>query len=94
MDDAVKTARANAVKQTTVSQGWPIIVETAHLVAKAKEAEAMDCQDDAQVVRLQRKAQAAREFLRDWMNAVDKLQNPDLDAAADSFITIATEDEN
>jgi hypothetical protein len=91
MDDAVRKARALAVTQTTLSQGWPIVVEIGLSVLKIKEAEALACEDDAQVIRLQRKAQAAKEFLTSWMNEVHKAIYPDLSSAADDFITVTTE---
>jgi hypothetical protein len=91
MDDAVRKARALAVTQTILSQGWPVIVEIASSVLRVKETEALECQDDDQVIRLQRKAQAAREFLAAWMNEVEKAQHPELDSAADDFITVQTE---
>jgi basic membrane lipoprotein Med (substrate-binding protein (PBP1-ABC) superfamily) len=91
MDDSIRVARARAVTQTVLSQGWPVIVGIATAVLKVKEAEALECQDDEQVIRLQRKAQAAKEFLTSWMQEVDKAQNPELTTASDEFITIATE---
>lgn len=91
MDDAVRKARALAVTQTTLSQGWPIVVEIGLSVLRVKEAEALECQDDEYVIRLQRKAQAAKEFLTAWMNEVEKAQHPELNSAADSFITVDTE---
>lgn len=91
MDDAVRKARALAVTQTTLSQGWPVIIEIASSVLRVKETEALECQDDDQVIRLQRKAQAAREFLASWMREVENAQNPELTSPSDSFITIDTE---
>lgn len=91
MDDAVRKARALAVTQTTLSQGWPIVVEIGLSSLRVKEAEALECQDDDQVIRLQRKAQAAKEFLTSWMSEVEKAQNPDLTSPSDSFITVDTE---
>jgi hypothetical protein len=91
MDDAVRKARALAVTQTTLSQGWPIVLEIGLSVLRVKEADALDCEDDAQVIRLQRKAQAAKEFLTSWMHEVEKAQHPELNTAADDFITLTTE---
>jgi hypothetical protein len=91
MDNAVREARARAVSNTVNSQGWPVIIETALAVLKIKEAEALECEDDSQVIRLQRKAQAAKDFLTAWMHEVDRVQNPDLTSPADEFITVTTE---
>lgn len=91
MDDQVRVARARALEHTTNTPGWSVVLATAQIVLRERELTALECEDDNKTIGYQRKAQAAKEFLRDWINAIESAKNPELPAETDQFITVTTE---
>lgn len=91
MEDSVRVARARALEHTTNTPGWSVVLATAQLVLRDRELAALECQDDDKIIGLQRKAQAAREFMRDFTNAIESAKNPQVGSDADQFITVTTE---
>jgi hypothetical protein len=73
MDSSNKemTIKQELVK-TTSTPGWAYMKQLAEKLVKSKEEKALSEEDETRVVSLQRKAQAAREFLNDFLNEIER----------------------
>jgi Tfp pilus assembly protein PilX len=58
--------RAAALNQTMNTRGWQFAMEMAESAVKEAEEAALNCDDDAKVIGLQKEARAARLFLKNW----------------------------
>ena len=88
MDEGIRKARAMAVGLTVKSSGWSVIEGIGREALRAVQLEALECEDDAKVLRLQHAAKGAQDFFSRWMNELEVAQNPELAAPIDSFVTV------
>lgn len=76
-----------AIVATTNSAGWHHIKALAEMAVAAAERKALDCEDDSKIVGLQRKAQAAREFLNTFLALIE--QSRMTDEPVEEFIEVS-----
>lgn len=77
MNRAAELAIKREVIVTTNTVGWNQVVRIAEQLVVAKEKAALAETDDAKIIGLQRRAQAAREFLTEFLRKIDTTRQPD-----------------
>ena len=58
--------KASELRATTGSQGWRVVNEIMEAIVKEAEAAALDCDDEAKIVPLQRDARVARKLFNEF----------------------------
>lgn len=77
MDRSATMAIKREVVNTTNTLGWNHIIRIAEQLVAAKEKLALSENDETKIVGLQRKAQAAREFLNEFLRKIEVTRQPD-----------------
>jgi hypothetical protein len=80
--------RAAELSRTVNSLGWGIAMKLAEDAVSDASERVMTCEDDALIVGLQKKAQAAREFLADWKRRIEAMKNVAI-TPTESFIEVS-----
>jgi hypothetical protein len=74
---------------TCNSHGWFIAMKIAELAVKQAEEAALTCTDKPQMESLLLKAQASREFLKNFNNQISAMRSVEVLESDEDFITLA-----
>jgi hypothetical protein len=63
--------RASELRGTLASQGWRVVNEIIEAIVKGAESAALDCDDEAKIVPLQRDARVARKLFNEFQTRIN-----------------------
>jgi bisphosphoglycerate-dependent phosphoglycerate mutase len=72
MDSNKEMTIKQELVKTTSTPGWAYLKQLAEKLIKSKEDKALSEEEESKVVGLQRKAQAARKFLNEFLNEIER----------------------
>ena len=88
LDNADRIATQRDLIATVASPGWHTIQKFAEAVVQEKERAAIDEEDDVKGNALRREAKAARSFMKELFERIEKAKYSDA-PADDTFMSVA-----
>lgn len=89
MDQTVIMARKQMLIATTNTPGWQVALQIAEQIAEDAAQKVINCEDETDVIKLQRKAQAAREFVTEFRSRVEEMRRLEVSEPGKAFIPVA-----